>query len=140
MNIIKYISNWKYRYFLKKLRGVESMIEDFQFKRFKTREIREEMRQEYDNLKAKLSVLETQIKTQKEKPTMEKGEIARLDDSKVLLDRDIERYANQMKALDLEVEGSKPTAEYHDGVQGINDQLDALRELYQMLQDYIKKL
>ena len=112
------------------------MIEDLSFKRFKTREIREEIRVEYDNLKSKLSILETQIKAQKDSPTMEKGEIARLDDQKVLLDRDIERYLKQMKGLDLEVEGSRPTAEYPDGVQGINQQLDSLRELIGMLEDY----
>ena len=132
--------NWKYRYFKSKLRGVEKLIADLEFKRFKTREIREEIRQEYDNLKSKLSVLEAQIKSQKEKPTLEVGEIARLYDQKVLLDRDIERLLAQMKGLDLEVEGSKVTQEYPDGVQGVNQQLDALRELVGMLKSYVKDL
>lgn len=116
------------------------MIEDLLFKRFKTREIREDIRQEYDNQKSKLSLLESQIKAEEAKPTMEKGDFARLGDEKVLLERDIERYLQQMKALDLEIQGSKPTAEFHDGVQGINDQLDALRELAEMLKEYIKNL
>ena len=87
-----------------------------------------------------MSILEAQIKAQKEKPTMEAGEIARLDDQKVLLERDIERFKEQMKGLDLEVHGSKPTAEYHDGVQGVKQQLEALRELVGMLKDYLKTL
>jgi len=116
------------------------MIEDLLFKRFKTREIREDIRQEYDNQKSKLSLLESQIKAEEAKPTMEKGDFARLGDEKVLLERDIERYLQQMKALDLEIQGSNPTAEFHDGVQGINDQLDALRELAEMLKEYIKNL
>ena len=130
--------NWKRRYFKRKLHGVECMIEDLLFKRFKTREIREEIRQEYDNLRSKLDVLDAKIKSQKDKPTMEKEEIARLDDQKVLIERDIERYLSQMKSLDLEIMGSKPTAEYQDGVQGINQQLDSLQELVEMLRSYIK--
>lgn len=132
--------NWKWRYFKKKLRGVEKMIADFEFKRFKTLEIREEIRQEYDQSKARLEVLNTQIKQQQEKPTMEKDEIARLDDRKVLLERDIKKFEDQLKGLDLEVYGCAPNQDYHDGVQGINQQLDALRELVVMLKNYIKEL
>lgn len=127
-------------YFKKKLDGVQCMIWDLEFKRAKTQMIREEIRMEYDNLKSKLSVLEGEIKTEKENPKMEKGEAARLDDRKVLIDRDIERFIGQMKGLDLEVNGSKPTEEYRDGVQGINQQLDSLRELQGMLKSYIDAL
>lgn len=116
------------------------MIEDLLFKRFKTLEIREDVREEYDNLKARKTALELQIKSEKETPTMEQGEIARLDDKLVLLNRDIERSEAQLKGMDLDVYGSKPTNEYPDGVQGINQQLDALRELEKMIKDYIKTL
>jgi len=140
--------NKQKKYFKEKLNGVQKMIWDLEFKRFKTQEIREQIRQEYDNLKAKLSVLETQIKQQAEKPTMEKGEIARLDDQKVLLERDIKRKAEGddglqiigMKQLDMQINGLAPSNEYPDGVQGINDQLEALRELNEIIKDYIKTL
>lgn len=132
--------NKKKKYFQQKLDGAQKMIWDFEFKRFKTKEIREEIRMEYDNRKSKLEVLEVQIKSQKENPTMEKGDIARLDDDKVLLERDRDKFLSQMKGLDLEVEGSKPTADYPEGVQGVNQQLDALRELQGMLKSYIKEL
>lgn len=132
------IFNWKQRYFKKKLRGVESMIEDLLFKRFKTLEIREEVRQEYDNQKSKLAVLDVQIKSRE--PTLKKDELAKLADQKVLIERDIERYLGQMKGLDLEVHGSRATNEYPEGVQGINDQLESLRELVGMLREYIKGL
>ena len=131
--------NWKKKYFGNKVRGVESMILDLEFKRFKTQEIREEVRVEYDNLKNKLALLETQIKQQKENPTMEKGDIARLDDQKVLIERDMERFLNQIKSLDLEVNGSKPTNDYPDGVSGITQQLESLRELKDMLKECIKQ-
>lgn len=140
MNIIKYIFSWKYRYFLQKKRGVEKMIEDLCFKRSKTQMIREEVRQEYDKSRAKLDILQTQIKAQKETPTMEEGEIKRLDDQEVLLKRDVERYEAQIKMLDLDVQGTKPTNEYPDGVTGINHQIDSLRELQVMLKEYIKQI
>ena len=132
--------NKQKRHFRKKLDGVQAMIWDLLFKRAKTQSIREDIRVEFDNLKSKLSTLETQIETQKKTPTMEAGDIARLDDQKVLLDKDIERLLAQMKGLDLEVSGSKATNEYPDGVQGINQQIDALRELQIMLKSYLKEL
>lgn len=138
--LFKWLFSWKYRHFSSKIRGVEKMIEDLIFKRAKTQSIREDVRVEFDNLKSKLSTLEGQIASQKEKPSMEAGDIARLDDQKNLLDRDIERLLGQMKGLDLEVVGSKPTSDYPDGVQGINQQLDALRELQIMLKSYIKEI
>lgn len=125
------------------------MVWDLEFKRFKTREIREEMRQQYDNLKHRLALLEEKIKSEKEKPTMEAGDIARLDDDKVRLERDIDRLLNGkaddpslvcIKGLDLELEGSKPTVDYPQGVQGVAQQLDALRELKGLLTDYIKQI
>jgi len=142
MNMVKYITNWKYRYFSRKLKGVKSMILDLEFKRFKTREIREEVRQTYDTSKAKLLSLETTIKQEKDKQGkgMAEGDIARLEDETVRLKRDIERYAAQIKAMDIDVEGSRETNEYPDGVAGVNQQLESLHELEGMLKDYCRAL
>lgn len=140
MNILKHLTNKKYRYFMKKLEGVEKMILDLEFKRFKTREIREDVRVEFDQLNSKLSVLVAQIASQKETPTMEAGDIARLDDQKTLLERDIERLKNQITMLDIEVEGAKPSNEMPEGFQGVNQQLDALHELVGMLKDYAHRV
>lgn len=138
MNVLKYISSWKYRYFLKKLDGVNKMYEDMLFKRFKTLEIREEIRQEYSMQQTRLEVIETQIKAQKDKPTMTEEETKTLNEQKTLVENDINRFREQMKSLDIEVQGSKPTEEYHEGIQGINQQLDALRELQGMVKGYLK--
>jgi chromosome segregation ATPase len=134
------IFNEKKKYFRKKLDGVKKMVWDLEFKREKTRTIREEIRQEYDKGRAQLTILEAQIKSQKEKPTMEKGEIARLDDRETLLKRDVERFKMQIDGLDAEVNGAAPTEQVREGVQGINQQIDALRELDEMLKDYVRKL
>lgn len=132
--------NQQKKYFKQKLYGVQRMIWDLEFRRYKTLEIREDVRQEYDKSKARLEITEAQAKSQKENPTMEAGEIARLDDQIVLIKRDIERYESQLKAMDLDVHGSKPTNELPDGVAGINHQLDSLRELQIMIKEYIKSL
>jgi hypothetical protein len=138
MSIINYLTNWKYRYFVNKLRGVKKMILDLEFKRFKTREIREEVRQEYDNTKSRLAVLENQVGSEKEKPSLAKDEFKRLEDQQVVMTRDAERYQAQMKHLDVEIEGSPETNEYPDGIQGINSQLESLHELEGMVKDYLK--
>lgn len=145
MNILKFLTNWKYRYFLRKLRGVKSMILDLEFKRFKTAEIREEVRQTYDNQKARLLAVETTIKMEREKPSedaskMPEGDIARLEDEVVRIKLDIERYEAQIKQVDIDVNGSRETNEYPDGVVGINQQLDSLHELEGMIKDYAKSI
>lgn len=111
---------------------------DLEFKKFKTLEIREEIRQTHDSMKTRLNVLETTIKSEDKKPTLNKDERARLDDQKVVLTRDIERYVAQMKDLDLQIAGSKPTNELPDGHNGIDQQLDALQELKLMVRDYLE--
>lgn len=142
MKILKYITSWKYRYYCKKLRGVQCMIEDLVFKRFKTAEIREEVRQTYDTQKAKLLSIETSIKHEREKTEnkMPEGDIARFEDEVVRLKQDIERYEAQIKGMDIDVNGSNPTNEFPEGHVGINQQLDSLRELEGMVKDYIKNI
>jgi chromosome segregation ATPase len=128
------------KYFKNKIESVQKMIWDLEFKRFKIGELREEVRQEYDELKAKRSVLEAQIKSQKENPTKEAGEVAKLEDQLVLLNKDIEKSENDMKGLDLQVNGIRPCADYPEGVTGVNQQLGALRDLTPMIKSYIKTL
>jgi len=132
--------NKQKRHFKDKLVGVEKMIWDLEFKRAKTMMVREEIRQVYDQVKSKLYSKEEQIKQQKETPTMEAGEIARLDDDKVLLEKDIKRYEEQMAGLDIEVNGAAPSQDYPEGIQGINVQIDSLHELKGMVKDYIKSI
>ena len=132
--------NEQKKYFKQKLNGVKKMIWDLEFKRHKTREIREEVRVEYDTTKSRLSSIELQIKEQTEKPTLDKGEIARLDDTKVLMEKKIKDFEVQMSDLDTEIIGTKSNDRYPEGLVGINDQLEALRELITMLNKYIKTL
>ena len=130
----------KKKYFKNKLIGVQNMIWDLEFKSFKTQEIREEVLVNYDDSKLKLTVVDEKIKLEKDNKKMSTDEFKRLEDSKVLLEKDIKRYENQMAALDLEVFGSRPTNELPDGAIGITHQIDSLRELSTMIKDYIKSI
>ena len=146
------------------------MIWDLEFKREKTLMIREDIRKEYDGACARLYTVDTEIAKQKKDPAKvcevhkpeagkEKvhkdkgkcaceyvdnhipvGEIEGFYDKKLLLERDRDRFKEQMKGLDLDVYGSKKTNEFPDGLDGINQQLEALRELKGMLKQFIKTI
>ena|SRR3990167_2063172 len=129
------------RYFKKKLHAVQCAIYDLEFKRFKTLEIREGIRKEYDQLRSRLEILSTQIKAESEPGRMkekDKDNFGRLEDQKVLLEKDVEKMQKQMAGLDIEVHGSKPTSEIPEGHNGQIQQLDGLRELVSMIREYIK--
>lgn len=116
------------------------MLEDLIFKRYKTFYVREQIRQEYDNLKSRLEVLKTQIASEKDKPSLSEDERKRLEDQEALHNKDIERKVEQMKQLDIEVNGAKPSNELPEGHQGLNDTMEALRELRNVTKKYIKEL
>ena len=128
--------NKQKKHFKSKLTGVQRMVWDLEFKRFKTREIREEVRQTYDNQKSRQFSLKEQLNNKE----LKKEELANIKDEIERLDVQLKRYEEQMKGLDLEVEGSKPTNELPDGHDGINQTLDSLRELQQMIKSYIDEL
>lgn len=128
----------KKAHFKQKLDGTQKMIWDLEFKAHKTREIREDIRKEYDFMLSRIATLETTIATwPKDK---DEGERKRLEDQKVLAERDAERFKAQLKNLDVEIEGSKKCNEYPDGATGIVQQVDSLVELQGMLKNYIKSL
>lgn len=160
----------KKKYFKHKADGVQKMIWDLEFKREKTMMIREEVRREYDGTLAKINIhitkIEGQLKDPKKKCEIhnpEEGkervlraagkcvceyienhiptdEIDRLYDQVEILTRDSERYKAQMKQMDVDVQGSPKNSEFPDGADGINQQLDSLRELQGMIKQYISKI
>ena len=104
-------------HFKGKLDGVSKMIWDLEFKVFKTREIREDIRQEYDFMVSRVENFDNTIKTWPEDGDV--GERKRVEDQKVLAERDRDRLLNQIKDLDIEISGAKPTAENPEGHIGI---------------------
>jgi hypothetical protein len=150
--------NKKKKYFEQKLEAVQKMIWDLEFKRFKSLEIREEVRMQYDSLKAKVQMVKDRIKTFPElDPELVKLEYSdiklidekkkkwsdeenKLDDEKILMERDIQRYEGQMKQIDMDVHGANASVDRPDGVQGLDHQLESLQELKGMLKIYNKTL
>ena len=137
---IRYMFSKQKRYFRKKLWGVQCMLWDMDFKRYKTLYVREQIRQEYDNSRSKLEILKTNIAAEKDKPTLPVDEFKRLEDNEVRLNEEIEKKVAQMKQLDIEINGSPATVELPEGYQGINQTMDGLRELAQVTKKYIKEL
>lgn len=132
--------NKKKKYFKRKLDGVQKMIWDLEFKRDKSLMVREEIRREYDGTQTKLDLVLNQIKGLPEDRAGWTDQQKQLDDQKVILERDSETLRNQMKGIDLDVHGSKKTNEFPDGLDGIDQQLEALRQLQSILREFIKTL
>lgn len=126
----------KKQHFENKLAGVQRMIYDLEFKIFKTKEIREGVRAEYDQMMARIDALDTQLKN----PSLSKEDKGAIEDNKVRVERDVQRLKNQIASLDVEIHGQRQTNETPDGIAGIEDEIGALRELQGMLKDWIAKL
>ena len=125
-------------YFKKKLIGVQNMVWDLEFKKFKTLYVREQIRKEYDALRSRLEILKTQINADKGKPVTD--EFKRLQDQEVIVTKDISKKLDQMKSLDIEIVGAKPSAEIPDGHQGLDETVEALRELMDVTKKYLKQI
>lgn len=120
------------RYFTKMLRDLEYQIWDKGFERFKIKEVREELRVEYDRQKAQLDTLAAQMKTADEatKKTLE--------DKKVLMERDIKRMAEGKDEGDPQDDGLN-LKNFDRSISILNAQVDQLHILQGMVRDYIKR-
>ena len=116
------------------------MIWDFEFKRYKSADLYEEFREELDNQKSRLALIVSKIEGEKNNPTMEKGDADRLKDDKERLDKSIEKTEAKMRDVELEMHGSGPCAEYPQGLQGVDQTVDALHELIGIMKKYLKTL
>lgn len=134
------IFNPEYRHLKKAVKDAYKVIWETKYKRYASLLQREKERRNYDNLQSRMAVLDTQIVSQKEKPTMEEGDIKRLDDDKVRLQAEIDKVKERMKALDLEVSGSPATVEYPEGLAGLDHRIDAWHERIAVLKKYLKDL
>lgn len=136
--LLTHIPTTRKGHFKQKLEGTSKMIWDLEFKVFKTREIREDIRQEYDFMVSRVDNFDKTIKTWPKDGDI--SERKRVEDQKVLAERDRDRLLNQVKDLDSEISGAKPTNENPEGHIGITEQIDSVRELQGMLRDFIKSI
>jgi len=123
------------RHFKAKLRGTTQARWDLTFKKYKTSEVREDIRKEYDYMQATISALEEMEKQEKDKEERDnqKDKITRGNN-------DLERLKTQLAQLDMEIHGAKPSNEVPNGYIGLQEQIEGYEELEGMLGDYIKTL
>ena len=140
------------KYFKIKSEAVQRMIWDLEFKRFKVSVARERTRHTLDGANAKLQIIETKISSLPPDQSSWTDEQKRILDEKTLLVQDIDGlrngdgsvarmgYKDMLKDMDLEIHGSGKTQEFPDGVNGIAQQIEALRDLQSVLRQYLKQL
>lgn len=138
--IWKLLTNKEYRYFVKKYKEVQFTIWDLQFKRYKTKEVREEIRQLMDSRKAAIENLKERVKAEEKEGKIDKEDLETMKDDIVRGEKEQEKFQEQLNGLDAEVNGIKPSQDYPGGVTGIEDQLSSLHELREMLKVYMEKL
>lgn len=126
----------KKSHFKNKLQGTRKMRYDMEFKLFKTQEIREELRKEFDFMGSRVAAIEDNIKNFKGP----KDEKAGIEDKLEIAKRDYDRLKGQMQNLDIEMFGAKPSAERPDGHIGIKEQIESMLELEDMLEEWIQKI
>jgi len=112
------------------------MLWDLEFKRFETQQIREGVRQEYDEAMSKSSALKEGIKKEKDKEKRTKME----EQLEVLEKRDIRKLKETMQGLDLQIQGSPKCSDWPDGLQGTNQHIETLHTLIARLKKYTKNL
>jgi predicted nucleic acid-binding Zn-ribbon protein len=122
-------------HFKAKRDGTQKMAWDLKFKVFKTKEIREDIRKEYDYMKSRIAALDDKIAAEKNK-----DEKANLKDVKTRAENDLERLEGQINNLDIEISGAKPTNEMPNGHIGLNEQIESVEELVSMIDEYRKGL
>lgn len=133
MNIIKYLTSWKYRLFTKKIQGVEVAIAEADFKIAKSRQLREEIRRDRDRSVEAMQQISVALKNDKveNKEALEKDGVA--------TEGNIRRYEAQMKMIDDQISGVPANGE-NPGEAGIVDTLKSYVELKKMFIDYRSKL
>ncbi len=135
--------NTQKSYFKKKLKAIDFMVWDLAFKKFKSRQFREQLRDECVGLKSRLEILNETIKKEELPGGLKEKDVdnfKRLEDQKVVLERDIKRLEDNMAQLDGEITGLKPSPENPEGFQGLNGQIEALHDLKGFVKEYIKTL
>lgn len=116
---------------------VQRDIWELEFKTFQTRQIREDVRKERDRLLSVAATLDEQIKKFPKDGNVD--ERKRLEDEQVRKERDIERMTEQMKRLDIEINGEKPNVDNPHGGIGLTGQIESLEEVKKMFEDYLER-
>ena len=134
MNILKYLTNRKYRFFYKKIKDVTAAIWEMEFKINKSRQVREGVREDRDRAVENVKSLEAQIPNVEDKDMKKKMEA----DMATHADN-VKRYEAQMKMIDDQIAGVPAKGE-DPGQQGLMETVASYAELKQMYKSYLKTI
>lgn len=134
MNIFKWLTNNRYRFFYKKFKSVQYSIWDLEFKVSKSRQIREGVRQDRDRAIDASQRVAAAIEGIKDATKRKE-----LEAEKTIVEDNAKRYESQMKMIDDEISGV-PAKGDDPGRQGILDTIKAYAELREMYKDYLTKI
>lgn len=126
------------KYFQKQYKDLVFQIADIEFKRFKTKEGREELRQEYDKMKSKREVLKEQIELEKKAGKKSIDEIKGMEDDLVRLEQQI-KYTEEGKPDSDQSNYVMNLKDFDSAIALNNSQIDQLRSLRGLLKEYIVK-
>lgn len=115
--------NKKKRFFKQKIESVQNMIWDLEFKVAKSKQIREGIRLDRDQVIQAIQSLNPEKEVEKVKELTERKE----------------RYEKQIKMIDDEINGGTPTENSPEGI-GINEKLESLHSLKELYKEYIKTI
>jgi uncharacterized protein YllA (UPF0747 family) len=127
---IKYLTNWKYRFFTKKIRDVEMAMLEADFKIAKSRQLREQIRQDRDR-----AVESARNISEKLEKSISDEEKKQLKEELTLHQENKPRFEKQMDMIDREIHGFRGT-ETEEPVIGILERLASMAELKQMYKEY----
>jgi chromosome segregation ATPase len=125
-------SNKQKQHYAEKMEVVQKNIWDFEFKGYKIKEMREDIRSHYDRLTEGVDALKKELEKVHEDSTKKE-----LETKKAGLEKDISQLKNQIEGLDMEMNGYNGENGF---VNGVVQQLDALHSLKTMLKEYSDKL
>ncbi len=132
MKLIKYVTDWKYRFFKKKIRMVEMSIAELEFKIAKSRQVREGVRQDRDRAKEAMNQIQAGLASAPNKKEQMEKELAAFTDN-------VSRYEAQMLMVDKQINGFAGD-ESHEPIVGLLEQIKSYVELKLMYQSYMADL
>lgn len=122
--------NKKKKYFQTMLAEMQKVIWDLEFKKFKTMQVRENNRRQYDRASDALQrvTVESNAKPENKELLAQKENI----------ERSVTNIKAEIDTMDQMISGAEPSEINPEGVEGITQKLDSFVELKGYLQRFIK--
>jgi hypothetical protein len=133
-----YMKPSKKKFFENELYFLKKRIWNIEFQVSEKKQMRESVRKEYDFMSARIESITQSIANFPKDGNEEDKK--RIEDDKVRAETDLRALEAQMRGLDIEIYGTKPCADYHDGVMGLTGEIESLRVIELSLKDWIKKI